>query len=61
MENPAISLADIAGLVGFMDQSYFTRVFKKHTGTSPNRYRMSAARKGARTSGPTATRPLDAT
>ena len=34
-----LRLADIAQLVGFEDQSYFTRVFKKHTGVSPLRYR----------------------
>jgi AraC-like DNA-binding protein/ligand-binding sensor protein len=39
MQNLAISLADIAGMVGFSDQSYFTRVFKKQEGKSPNHYR----------------------
>lgn len=34
-----ISLVDIAGMCGFEDQSYFTKVFKRETGMPPNRYR----------------------
>ncbi|MEG2164692.1 MAG: PocR ligand-binding domain-containing protein [Ruthenibacterium sp.] len=34
-----IRLTDIALLVGFEDQSYFTKVFKKITGTAPLKYR----------------------
>lgn len=34
-----LSLADIAGKVGFDDQSYYTRVFKKITGAPPSEYR----------------------
>jgi len=37
--NKDLSLAVIAGLVGFEDQSYFTKVFKKLAGTSPGEYR----------------------
>jgi two-component system, response regulator YesN len=33
------ALIEIAGMVGFEDQSYFTRVFKKITGLSPGKYR----------------------
>ena len=33
------SLMDIVNEVGFDDQSYFTKVFKKYTGMSPSRYR----------------------
>ena len=33
------SLAQIAGLCGFDDQSYFTNVFKNIVGVSPNKYR----------------------
>ena len=40
-----MSLLEIAGLVGFEDQSYFTKVFKKETGLSPKKYRDS---RGAR-------------
>jgi AraC-like DNA-binding protein/ligand-binding sensor protein len=39
-----IKLVDIASLAGFEDQSYFTKVFKKVTGTSPNRYRELGGR-----------------
>lgn len=34
-----LSLADIAGAVGFDDQSYYTKVFKKVTGVTPGKYR----------------------
>ncbi len=39
--NSRIPLIDVASLVGFEDQSYFTKVFKKHTGSSPGRFRES--------------------
>lgn len=35
----SISLVDVATLVGFVDQSYFTKVFKKAVGVSPRKYR----------------------
>lgn len=41
----AVSLADIAALVGFDDQSYFTKVFRKATGVSPGQYRKSGGKK----------------
>ena len=34
-----LSVSDICGAVGFTDQSYFTRVFKKLTGITPRVYR----------------------
>lgn len=34
------SLAEIAYLTGFSDQSHFNRIFKKHTGMSPSQYRQ---------------------
>ncbi len=37
----SVPLSDIAGMVGFEDQSYFTKVFKRITGLSPGRYRES--------------------
>jgi AraC-like DNA-binding protein len=33
------SLAEIAATAGFADQSHFTRVFRRHVGTTPARYR----------------------
>ena len=39
-----IRLTDIALLSGFEDQSYFTKVFKKITGTTPLHYRESKGR-----------------
>jgi len=34
-----IPLADVANLVGYEDQSYFTRVFRNYVGISPGKYR----------------------
>ena len=34
-----IRLADVADLVGYEDQSYFTRVFRRRVGISPGKYR----------------------
>ena len=39
MKDSRLSLVDISSAVGFEDQSYFTRVFKKNTGVSPGKYR----------------------
>ncbi len=35
------SIADIANLTGFEDQSYFSRIFKQIVGVSPGKYRES--------------------
>ena len=35
----SLSLADIAGLVGYSDQSYFTKKFTQLTGSTPGQYR----------------------
>ena len=34
-----ISLVDVANLVGYEDQSYFTKVFRSQTGISPGKFR----------------------
>ncbi|MCX7614778.1 MAG: helix-turn-helix domain-containing protein [Clostridiales bacterium] len=34
-----LSVSDISGKVGFDDQGYYTRVFKKNTGLTPSEYR----------------------
>lgn len=35
----SIRLVDVSGVVGFEDQSYFTKVFKKLTGITPGKFR----------------------
>ena len=37
-------LSDIAMAAGFCDQSHFSRLFKLHTGLSPQEYRLAACR-----------------
>ena len=37
----AIPLVDISNMVGYEDQSYFSKVFKKIVGVSPGKYRES--------------------
>ncbi len=37
--DPKLSLAEIAGLVGYGDQSYFTKKFAQQAGMSPGQYR----------------------
>ena len=39
------SVAEIAAMCGFEDQSYFTRVFRQQTGLSPKKYRQSESDK----------------
>ncbi|MFC3802570.1 response regulator [Cohnella sp. GCM10012308] len=39
LEHGALEIADIAHGLGFSDQQYFNRVFKKTTGTTPNEWR----------------------
>ncbi len=43
LNNPAMSIADVAAAVGFNDPSYFTRVFRRITGASPSAYRECPA------------------
>lgn len=44
LANAALSLAEVAELTGFSDQSYFSKVFRKKVGMTPGEYRM---RRGA--------------
>ncbi len=37
--NESISLIEVSIIVGFEDQSYYSKVFKKITGISPGKYR----------------------
>ena len=39
--NDGITVCEIAKSVGYADQYYFSRAFKKHTGYSPKEYRNS--------------------
>lgn len=41
LRNRDLRLTDISLMVGFEDQSYFTKVFKRMTGTLPRAYRES--------------------
>lgn len=45
LEDPKYSLAEIAYLTGFSDQSHFNRIFKLHTGKSPSVYRKNINKK----------------
>lgn len=38
------SVADVAEVIGFGDPNYFARWFRKHTGLSPTRWRLSSGR-----------------
>lgn len=40
MKEPSIKIYEISRLVGYSTQHYFSSVFKKHIGMSPNDYRM---------------------
>ena len=39
LDNTDLAIVDIAVAVGYADQSYFSKVFKKYTGLSPRLYR----------------------
>ena len=39
------SIAEISELVGFSDQSYFNKVFRKNTGMTPKRFREANGEK----------------
>ena len=39
MEDPGKKLGEVGEMVGFDDQNYFSRVFKKHNGYTPSEYR----------------------
>jgi hypothetical protein len=45
LNDPKYSLAEIAYLTGFSDQSHFTRIFKKHTGKSPAAFKKGLRKK----------------
>jgi len=39
MHNPELTIRQVGEMVGYQDQGYFSRIFKKHTGMSPFEYR----------------------
>lgn len=39
LESPHFKIAQVAEMVGYADEKYFSKVFKKWTGVSPNQYR----------------------
>jgi len=41
LENGTYTVREIAGLIGYEDPSYFSIVFRKHTGFTPTQYRES--------------------
>jgi AraC-like DNA-binding protein len=45
LSDRSISISQIAYLTGFSDQSHFTRIFKRQTGTSPAAYRKKLTEK----------------
>lgn len=50
LESPAmagtLNMAGIAAKLGFKSRTYFSEVFKKHTGLTPTEYLHSAKRAG---------------
>ena len=43
MYNPELPIRRVGEMVGYQDQGYFSRIFKKHTGMSPFEYREKMA------------------
>ncbi|NLZ36436.1 MAG: helix-turn-helix transcriptional regulator [Clostridiales bacterium] len=41
LTDPELTVSDVASLVGYTDQSYFNKVFKRITGVSPKKWRLS--------------------
>lgn len=44
LRDNALSISEVANLVGYPDNNYFTKVFKKKTGFTPSKYRSNAAK-----------------
>jgi AraC family transcriptional regulator, transcriptional activator of pobA len=41
LDNPDLSISQVAALLHFSDQSFFGKFFKRHSGVSPKEYRLS--------------------
>jgi AraC-like DNA-binding protein len=48
LTDPGVSIAEVAFLLGFSDQSSFNRAFRRWTGESPGRWRRGRASIGGR-------------
>ncbi|WP_409253202.1 response regulator transcription factor [Bacillus sp. SCS-153A] len=44
LENPYLKIYEVAYGVGYQNEKYFSKVFKKHEGVTPNEYRQSSAK-----------------
>jgi two-component system, response regulator YesN len=42
LQNPHLRISQVAEMVGYQDEKYFSKVFKKQEGISPNEYRKSS-------------------
>lgn len=42
LDDPALSIAEVANTLHFSDQSFFGKFFKRHTGLSPRAYRRNS-------------------
>jgi AraC-like DNA-binding protein len=42
LADSSLPLVHVASAVGFQTQGHFTEVFRRHTGTTPRRFRLSA-------------------
>ena len=45
LENPYLKIYEVAYGVGYQNEKYFSKVFKKHEGVTPNEYRQSYSAK----------------
>ncbi|HLP44749.1 MAG TPA: AraC family transcriptional regulator [Candidatus Deferrimicrobium sp.] len=44
-EDPQVTIKEISEKLGFANSNYFCRIFKRHFGTTPGRYRECVSRK----------------
>ena len=44
LHDNAFAISEVASLVGYPDNNYFSKVFKKKTGLTPSRYRLTASK-----------------
>jgi transcriptional regulator GlxA family with amidase domain len=42
LRNTNMDILDISSAVGFENQSYFTKIFRTHTGLTPRQYRQDS-------------------